>query len=157
MSSREIVYIYSCSPLNSGYPVMPLNPFFPPGNVLCFFQQASEELCFRKFLSQGVFEVSLLSPVFSCVEAPCCKPVGDPQDASLLPLAQHHTSANLDSFREADLWRPYRQHTVVKSMISRLSEFKHMACLLLTAFVSSGNLLSLYVSQFPLLCCIMRI
>ena len=91
--------MYSCSLLNSEYPIMPLNPFFPPRNVLCFFQQASEELCFRKFLSQGVFEISPLLPVFFCVEATCCKPDGDLQESSLLPLALH-TSVNLDSFRK---------------------------------------------------------
>lgn len=93
--------MYSCSLLNSEYPVMPLNPFFFfPRNILCFFQQASEELCFRKFLNQGVFEISPLLPVLFCVEATCCKPDGDLQESSLLPLALHHTSVNLDSFRK---------------------------------------------------------
>ena len=152
LSSREIAYMYSCSPLNSGYPVMPLNPFLSPPEMFYVSFNKPQKNC-----ASGNFWVKEYLRSHFCVEGPCCKHVGDPQDSCLLPLAQHHTSANLGSFREADLWRPHRQPTVVERMISRLSELRPTACSLLTAFVSSGDLLSLYVSQFPLLCCNMRI
>lgn len=151
LSSREIAHMYSCSPLNSGYPVMPLNPFLSPPEMFYVSFNKPQKNC-----ASGNFWVKEYLRSHFCVEAPCCKPGGDPQD---FPAALGTTPHLGQSWflQEADLWRPHRQHTVVERMISRLSELRPMACLLLTAFVSSGDLLGLYVSQLPLLCCNMRI
>lgn len=141
--------MYISGPLYSGYPVMPLDLHFPQ-KCFMFLSNKPQKNCIRRFLSQGIFVISHLLPAFFCVEAPCYKHDGNPQTLLCFSWQKHRTSVNLDSFREADLWRPERQHTIiVKGMESRLPEFKPMACLLFTASETSGKLLSLCVLQFP--------